>query len=109
MKSIAQATSGAAGAKSRASAFPATGGPCRESVVRTNRLADSARIPLDRMSFATAFTRQATPRAFNSACTRGLLYRAWTSACISPIRATNSARRVAAAPTGRPGRTPQMS
>ena len=91
MKSIARATSGAAGAKSRASTVPATGRPCRESVVRTNRLADSARIPFARISFATAFTPQAAPRAFSSACT-------------SPIRATDSARRAAAAPTGRPGR-----
>ena len=36
-KSIARAASGAAGAKSRASTVSATGRPCRESVVRTNR------------------------------------------------------------------------
>ena len=72
--------------------------------MRTNRVTDLARIPFARTSFATAFTQQATPRAFNSACTRGLPYRAFTSACPSPIRATNSARRAAAALTGRPGR-----
>jgi hypothetical protein len=68
------------GSKSRFSRFAATGSRWFESVVRTNRLGDRARIPCSRMSFATVFSEHSCPRAFNSAAIRGLPYRCFTSA-----------------------------
>ena len=70
--SAAQARSGAPGSKSRARTFSATGRSWLESVVTRNFRFVLAAIPSRRMSRATVFTQQGTPRATNSARIRGL-------------------------------------
>lgn len=96
-----QAAFGPGGSKSRASTFSATGGPCRESVVRTNRRGALARTPCSRISLATVSSEQARPRAFSPAVIRGLPYRPLTSAWIASSAATTAARRRSAAGGGR--------
>ena len=72
--------------------------------MRTNRRGAVARMPYPRMSFATVFSEEACPRAFNSAVIRGLPYRPLTSAWITPIAATSFSRRRSAADGGRAAR-----
>ena len=88
-----QAAFGSDGSNSRSSTLSATGSPCRESVVRTNRRGALARMPCSRISLATVFSGQACPRAFSSAVIRGLPYRPFTSAWMTLIAAASSPRR----------------
>lgn len=90
--SAAQAAFGPAGAKSRSGTLSATGSPCRESVVRTDRRGAWARMPCARISLGTVFSEHSWPRAFGSAVIRGLPYRPLTSAWIARIAATRSPR-----------------
>jgi len=91
--SAAHATFGPDGVKSRFSTLVATGGSCRESVVRTNRFAVRPRIPCVFISVATTFSESSKPRWFNSAVMRGLPSQWRTSARMSVMAATNSCRR----------------
>ena len=54
--SAGQAVSGPAGSNPLARTFPATGSPCRESVVRIDRRKVFARMPESRITFATALS-----------------------------------------------------
>ncbi len=70
--SAVQARFEASGSNRRSSTFSATRRPWLESVVQRDFRLVLAAIPSRRISRATVFTEQATPRATGSAWIRGL-------------------------------------